>query len=145
MTFSYRPELRRETLASDIALWVKALATKLNDLSLLPRTSWWKEKISSCELSSELHTNAVEHVWECTQKKPMQKQTTTNTAQAQADSTVKQWQDAVPGGCASLGCWSTCQTHSVEDQGTPLYVRYESLDSPARQVCQISAYRRKLR
>ena len=41
--------------ATETSLWVKALAAKLNDLSLSPRTPWWEERTHSinCPLTSQ--------------------------------------------------------------------------------------------
>lgn len=40
-----------------IALWLKALAAKSDDLSLSPGPTWWKEGTDSLKLSSEFPMN----------------------------------------------------------------------------------------
>jgi hypothetical protein len=39
-----------------MAQWVKALAAKSKDLSLIPGSGRWREKIYSFKLSANLHT-----------------------------------------------------------------------------------------
>lgn len=42
--------------------WIKALATKLNDLSLIPGTHKVEEKTDFCKLSSDLHMYIMVHM-----------------------------------------------------------------------------------
>lgn len=43
-----------------MAQWLKVAATKADDLSFIPRTTWWKERIKG-KLSSYLHMHSVAH------------------------------------------------------------------------------------
>ena len=47
--------IRRHSLASEVAQWVKPLATKFDNLSSNPRPTWGKETTDSCKLSSDCH------------------------------------------------------------------------------------------
>lgn len=40
---------------------VKPLAAKPDNLNLIPGTTWWRERINSSKLSSDLCTGAVTH------------------------------------------------------------------------------------
>lgn len=45
--------------ASKAAQVAKAPVAKPEDLSSVPGSQWWKEKMDSCKLSSDLHTCAI--------------------------------------------------------------------------------------
>lgn len=50
-----------------MARQAKVLAAKPDDLSLVPRTPWWKERTSSCRVSSDLHLHTLHgtHTYTC--------------------------------------------------------------------------------